>query len=185
MAIIRSYCRESICNPISYVLVLDALMGSAAIIQHFIAWESLKLWRKLKSNSQPSMPPFPVANVLPVHDSGSHNSYVILDLLEVGIESATRHTSTGTIWLFRLHVASLSGNVRFEPAGTYCNSVLVELYTCFSGVNEAHLSSKEPRSLSTCSAELATVWNIMTGLDGWRTKCSENYSEGKAFTTRE
>jgi hypothetical protein len=88
------------------------------------------------------MPPFPVAKVRPVHFSGSHSSRVILDLFEVGTDSAMRHKLTVTTWLLRLQVASLSGKVRFVPAGTNPSCVLVEFQTLASGLKAKHPASK-------------------------------------------
>jgi len=91
---------------------------------------------------QPPMPPFPVASKRPDQSSGNHISKVMLDLLEVGIDSATRHMSAATAWLFWLHVGSLSENSILLPALTNCSSVRVTFLTELSGRNCKHLSSK-------------------------------------------
>jgi hypothetical protein len=45
---------------------------------------------------QPSMPPLPVAKNRPLHIAGSHSSKVMLERVDVGIDSATRHRSAET-----------------------------------------------------------------------------------------
>ena len=47
-------------------------------------------------DEHPSSPPLPVPTKRPVHCSGSHNSNVMLDRGEVGMDKATRHRSAPT-----------------------------------------------------------------------------------------
>ena len=88
------------------------------------------------------MPPFPVPRNRPLHSVGNHISKVMLDLLDVGMESATRHKSAATTWLGRAQVGSLYGNVRLVPAETYSRTSRVLLWMYFSGVNDRHRSWK-------------------------------------------
>ncbi len=71
-----------------------------------------------EKDSHPSMPPLPVTRSRSLQSSGSHSSNDTLDLFDVGIESPTRQIPTATSILGRAHVGSLSGRVRFVPAGT-------------------------------------------------------------------
>ena len=45
---------------------------------------------------QPSIPPLPVDKNRPVQRAGSHNSKVMLDRFDVGMERAMRHRSAET-----------------------------------------------------------------------------------------
>lgn len=95
-----------------------------------------------QAHSHPSIPPLPLARNRPFQFSGSHISKDILDLLEGGMESPTRHRSTGTTWLDRLHVGSFSGKVRFVPAATYSRTVRLLLKKCVSGARDKHLARR-------------------------------------------
>jgi len=87
---------------------------------------------------QPSMPPFPVARKRPDQFSGNQASKTMLEELEVLIVSAMRQRSADTVWLARLHVASLSGKAIVVPAATNWRTFSVALSMWFAGWKARH-----------------------------------------------
>lgn len=139
MPVIGSHSSKAVGYTIGDIFILDAC--NLALETGYSRADLSTIHVKGKG-SHPSMPPLPVAKVRPVHCSGSHSSRVMLDRFDVGTDKAIRHKSTETTCEPRLHVASLSGNVRLVPAGTYWSCVLVEFQILASGTKERHVDSK-------------------------------------------
>lgn len=95
-----------------------------------------------EDHSQPSMPPLPVARNRPFQCSGNQASKTILDCMEVLIVNATRQMFTEVTWIFRLHVVSLSANVKIVLEETNWRILIVALGVILSGRRSWHLCSK-------------------------------------------
>lgn len=115
MAIVGRNSGKFVLRRVREILVLDAYVDSLVPL---LDWVNVHVLKSKKQYSHPSMPPLPVARNRSLQSSGSHSSNDILDLFDVGMESATRHRLTVTSWLGRAHVGSLSGKARLVPAST-------------------------------------------------------------------
>ena len=98
MPIVRADRGKSVVRTVREVFVLNTYVKLASQFTQTIGCKCCirRRARHYVRDLHPSIPPLPVTKTRSLQSSGSHNSNDMLDLLDVGMESATRQMFTVT-----------------------------------------------------------------------------------------